>query len=303
MRPFGHIPGVVEGAVFASRAELSRGGVHAPLQAGISGGQDEGADSVVLSGGAYEDDEDFGDEVIYTGHGGRSQKTGEQVAAQTLTLGNLALARSCLTGLPVRLVRGVRRPSGAAGALLSPRAYRYDGLYRVAEFWREPGRSGHDVWRFRLLRLPPPTETLTSPSAVTEEAPVGRGPAPAAFPPRRVETVVQRIVRDTARGRRVKAWYDHTCQMCGERLETLAGPYAEAAHVRPLGRPHDGPDHESNLLCLCPNHHALFDLGGVGVADDLSLVNLPGRLHVLARHRLDRKHLRHHRKRFGLEID
>ena len=154
MRTFGHVAGYAEGATFASRGELSRSGVHAPLRAGISGGHDEGADSVVLTGGAYEDDEDFGDEVIYTGHGGRSQQTGAQVADRALTLGNLALARNCLSGLPVRLVRGVRRAQ--VSALASKLAYRYDGLYRVDGYWQEAGRSGHRVWRFRLVKLPPP---------------------------------------------------------------------------------------------------------------------------------------------------
>ena len=153
MRTFGHIAGFVESTVFASRAALSHSGVHAPLRAGISGGQDEGADSVVLTGGAYEDDEDFGDEVIYTGHGGRSQKTGAQVADQALALGNLALARNCLTSRPVRLVRGVR-PGARASALAPKLAYRYDGLYRVDDYWQETGRSGHQVWRFRLVKLP-----------------------------------------------------------------------------------------------------------------------------------------------------
>ena len=59
-RVFGEISGVPVGTVFASRKELSRAGVHRPTQAGISGAQDEGADSIVLSGG-YEDDTDFGD--------------------------------------------------------------------------------------------------------------------------------------------------------------------------------------------------------------------------------------------------
>ena len=68
-RIFGHIPGIQEGQTFANRIELSLARVHPPTQAGISGSQNEGADSIVLSGG-YEDDKDFGDVVIYTGHGG-----------------------------------------------------------------------------------------------------------------------------------------------------------------------------------------------------------------------------------------
>ena len=78
-RVFGAIAGVAEGAVFMSRAELSEAGVHRPLQAGISGSGNEGADSIVLSG-SYEDDQDLGDEIIYTGHGGRDPEAGRQIA-------------------------------------------------------------------------------------------------------------------------------------------------------------------------------------------------------------------------------
>jgi putative restriction endonuclease len=68
-RHFGDIADVHVGAVFASRAELAQARVHRPLVAGISGSGAEGADSIVLSGG-YEDDEDYGDLIVYTGHGG-----------------------------------------------------------------------------------------------------------------------------------------------------------------------------------------------------------------------------------------
>src|SRR4051794_39007349 len=77
-RVFGHIPGYPEGSHFESRVELSEAGVHRAPVAGISGSEREGADSIVLSGG-YEDDLDFGDEIVYTGHGGRDQETGRQV--------------------------------------------------------------------------------------------------------------------------------------------------------------------------------------------------------------------------------
>jgi hypothetical protein len=57
----------------------------------------------------------------------------------------------------------------------------------------------------------------------------------------RLETTVLRIVRDTEQARRIKELYDYKCQICGTRLEGLAGPYAEAAHIKPLGAPHRGP--------------------------------------------------------------
>src|SRR5665648_278714 len=83
--------------------ELSRAGGHRPTQAGIAGSQKAGADSIVVSGG-YEDDQDLGDLIIYTGHGGQDRDTGRQAGDQQLTHANLALARSCDEGLPVRVI-------------------------------------------------------------------------------------------------------------------------------------------------------------------------------------------------------
>ena len=122
-RVFGHIPGYPVGSYFESRAELSEARVHRPLVAGISGGEGEGADSIVLSGG-YEDDADFGDEIVHTGHGGRDQEIGRQVADQSFSRGNRALAYSSLNGLPVRVVRGSDHDSPHS----SSTGYRYDGL-------------------------------------------------------------------------------------------------------------------------------------------------------------------------------
>ncbi|WP_221233911.1 YDG/SRA domain-containing protein [Neolewinella aquimaris] len=68
-RLFGAIPGIIEGQTFENRVELSLSLVHRPRQAGISGSQAEGADSIVLSGG-YEDDLDLETVIVYTGHGG-----------------------------------------------------------------------------------------------------------------------------------------------------------------------------------------------------------------------------------------
>lgn len=62
------------------------------------------------------------------------------------------------------------------------------------------------------------------------------------YTPPRQETTVLRIVRDTKQALRLKTLYSHKCQVCGVRLEGLAGPYAEAAHIRPLGAPLNGPD-------------------------------------------------------------
>ena len=142
----GALPDVTVGTVFPNRKALREAGVHRPLQAGICGTGDKGAESIVLNGG-YEDDVDSMNEIVYTGHGGNDPGSGLQVADQTLTGTNLSLVRSCDWNLPVRVVRGWREPSG-----LGPKAgYRYDGLYRVVEYWEERGKSGFKIWRFRLV--------------------------------------------------------------------------------------------------------------------------------------------------------
>jgi predicted restriction endonuclease len=59
----------------------------------------------------------------------------------------------------------------------------------------------------------------------------------------------------------VKRTHAHRCQICGERLELKGGYYSEAHHVKPLGR--GGLDVTANIMCVCPNHHALLDHGAI----------------------------------------
>src|SRR5690606_9954482 len=83
-----------------------------------------------------------------------------------------------------------------------------------------------------------------------------------------------RVLRDTALARRIKADMDHTCQICGCRIILGDGsPYAEAHHVKPLGGPHNGPDHPGNIVCVCPNCHVKLDYGAIA-ADPLKLSNV-----------------------------
>jgi putative restriction endonuclease len=59
----------------------------------------------VLSGG-YEDNEDYGDVIVYTGHGSNDAQRGRHTADQEFHRGNKALALSMAAGLPVRVIRG-----------------------------------------------------------------------------------------------------------------------------------------------------------------------------------------------------
>lgn len=186
----------------------------------------------------------------------------------------------------MRVVRGFELNSPFA----PERGYRYDGLYFVDEVWEETGRSGFKVWRYRLRKDVP---TLPIALKSGEEAPT---------PPERRQVTTSRIVRDTEKSRKVKRLYDYTCQLCGTRLDTPAGPYAEGAHIKPLGVPHNGPDIEPNLLCLCPNHHVLFDDGAITLADDLTVIGLSTPKVLTTKHEVGTEYIRYHREHFGVLI-
>lgn len=288
-RVFGEIAGIHEGTVFARRSDAYAAGVHRANQAGIVGTGQDGAESIVVSGG-YEDDDDRGTEIIYTGHGGRGAN-GTQDADQTFDApGNAALRTSRWTGKPVRVLRGPHR-----GSRYAPQTgYRYDGLFRVEDAWLARGRSGFAVCRYRLVKVNAESMPV-EPTDVTLESP--SAPDGNSSPGRRTSTV-QRVIRSTDVADFVKNIYDHTCQACGTRLTVGTRGYSEGAHIRAVGRPHSGPDVPNNILYLCPNCHVLFDSGALIIANDLSIsVNGvdSGTLQTHPDHVINLDHLAYHR--------
>lgn len=284
---FGHIPGQPVGTFYPNRRALADAGVHPPLMQGIHGTAKDGADSIVVSGG-YADDEDHGDFVVYTGAGGNDPSTKRQIADQSMSQPNNAgLITSQLAGLPVRLTRGAHPGSAYA----PPRGFRYDGLFAVMSHWVDTGRHGFKIVRFRLEQIDggDPATTASEPSDAQTYA----------------TTTVVRRVRDSAQSRFVKGLYAGACQICGVQIPISGGRlYSEGAHIRPLGRPHVGPDHKSNILCLCPNHHAQLDNGGLVIDADLTVRSHPkagateviGKLTVRPGHRIDLANLEYLRE-------
>ncbi|MGW7364054.1 HNH endonuclease [Streptomyces sp. NPDC054841] len=127
-------------------------------------------------------------------------------------------------------------------------------------------------------------------------------------PASRRTVTLSRIVRDPELTATVKRLHGDHCQVCGLRLPTRFGTYSEAAHIRGLGRPHNGPDKLSNLLVLCPNHHVQFDALAIYVdtdgtvrttADDVSI----GELRQHSAHQINDAHLRYHRALCGRDYD
>jgi putative restriction endonuclease len=286
---FGTPRGVAVDQVFDDRRALHDAHMHRPLQAGISGTASEGADSIVLSGG-YSDDEDYGDSITYTGHGGRDQSSGRQTAHQSPDAsGNAGLITSRIQGLPVRVIRGSKWKSP-----FSPtHGYQFAGLYQVAHYWQEKGLDGFVVMRFQLERMRDAAfiDVIDQPQLSIEYA----------------TSTVSRRIRDTALARHVNALYKDECQVCGVGVPGVSGRvYSEGAHVRPLGRPHLGADSVDNVLCLCPNHHVQLDIGGMVILDDFTVAphrtSEPfGELRFNGKHRLDLTHVRYHRELWQLE--
>jgi putative restriction endonuclease len=262
--------------------DVRAAGLHAPTQNGISGTKLEGADSIVLSSG-YPDDQDFGDYIIYTGEGGQDGNRKQIADQRPESPGNAGLITSWVAGLPVRVVRGSRHKSPYS----PPSGYRYAGLFRVDSYWEQKRDDGFVVLRFRLDRLDDQDPYVANVPAEPDIA----------F----ATSTVTRRIRDTELTRQVKAMYDHSCQICQIRIAGIGGrPYAEGAHVRPLGNPHLGSDTLSNILCLCANHHVEFDIGGSYIADDLSVVNAAtgvpfAELRFVAEHELDIDNAQYHR--------
>lgn len=275
---------ILPGTIFANRIELANSRLHRQRQAGIAWTTLEGAYSIVLSGG-YEDDEDYGSVIIYTGEGGRDSNTGLQIADQELIKGNLALAKSKHAGKLVNVIRGYQHKSK-----YSPKAgYAYAGKYIITDYSSKIGKSGYIIYTFRLVSAEPDsTASLVAELPAAERRPY----------------LTQRIIRDTKQSQAVKELYDYTCQVCGLQINLpLGSKYAEGAHIRPLGEPHNGPDDKSNLLCLCPNHHVMFDnyTFSINPTDYTLIGDMHGNLLLRDGHDINTDHFKYHNNHYNIK--
>jgi putative restriction endonuclease len=294
---FGEIPGIEEGHWFEGRKEMMSTSFHRNWGAGIDGNGTDGTSAIVLSGG-YEDDMDLGDEIIYTGAGGNDANTGKQIEDQNWkNRGNAGLLVSMNKGLPVRVIRGYTHRSK-----FSPKSgYLYAGLYSVVDAWEEIGKSGYKICRFRLLysgknqeRKTPEEIELDYTDFEDVELDYNKREK------KRKEGTVIRIVRDTKIARGIKDLYNYECQVCSTAIKTKNGKYAEGAHIKPLGKPHNGDDNPDNILCLCPNHHVMLDKGSFSIKNNLELIGVEkGKLTIHSKHKLNETNLEYHRKTHG----
>ena len=279
---FGHIDNVKVGDVFDSRKALASAGIHNPLMSGISG-TGEGACSIVLSGG-YEDDVDDLNYILYTGQGGQDKSGGKQVSDQDFVKGNQGLLLSCKYNLPVRVTRGFQIKNGP------PTGYRYDGLYYVNKYERIIGQSGFLICRFHLTSENDiaKLETELQPNLKVDYK-----------RSERASIIVSRLKRNVKLSEQIKKIYNYKCQVCDVYLKTPTGGIAIGAHIKGLGRPHNGPDIIENMICLCPNHHEQFDDYGFYIDPNsyeiIGLDNFEGKkISINQKHHIESEFLDYH---------
>jgi len=100
---------------------------------------------------------------------------------------------------------------------------------------------------------------------------------------------IQVIIRNKKLVANIKRKHTNTCQICGARIQVRSGKfYSEVHHIQPLGQPHNGPDHESNMLCVCPNHHTLLDFFAIPL--DFATV-------TSKKHAINEKYVAYHNER------
>ena len=70
--------------------------------------------------------------------------------------------------------------------------------------------------------------------------------------------------------------------------------YAEVHHIRPLGGDHKGLDDESNMIVVCPTHHAYFDFGVPRFLSTKRVKIGNETFKLLSKHNLDKDNLDYH---------
>ena len=202
----------------------------------------------------------------------------------------LALVERRLMGEDVSLVQGLRRfyreelaidlrETQARGLMHRSSSVFNDYVQSIldtdflpnVEYWEARGLDQFLQWRndfYRARDIEAVDIEIEEEQAVEQVPPSGSDE-----PPGRREVRVNRVIRDSALSRFVKSLYLYRCQICRFTFRLDGGRrYAETHHIRPLGWKHHGIDKETNMIVLCPNHHAMMDLGAIAVHPDLLTV-------------------------------
>jgi len=97
----------------------------------------------------------------------------------------------------------------------------------------------------------------------------GFSDAPADFKRPIIEQLVRRPFREAAFSRQVKTAYANKCAFTGLEMRNGGGrSEVDAAHIKPVGDGHDGPDSVRNGLALSKTVHWMFDRGLLSIDRD-----------------------------------
>jgi putative restriction endonuclease len=101
-----------------------------------------------------------------------------------------------------------------------------------------------------------------------------------------LEQIVSRPFRDAAFTKRVRQVYNATCAVTGLQLINGGGHCEiEAAHIRPVGNNHKGPDSVRNGVALSRTVHWMFDRGIISLSDNYDILmakkKIPGQIRQL----------------------
>ena len=106
-----------------------------------------------------------------------------------------------------------------------------------------------------------------------EDADVTAAEEPETYARPVVEQLQFRPFRDAAFTRGVRAIYNFTCAMTGLSVINGGGrPEVEAAHIRPVGNDHHGPDSMRNGIALSRSIHWMFDRGLLSLTDGYEIL-------------------------------
>ncbi|WP_238029573.1 MULTISPECIES: HNH endonuclease [unclassified Photobacterium] len=53
-----------------------------------------------------------------------------------------------------------------------------------------------------------------------------------------------------------------------------------------------------NILCLCPNHHVMFDNGVFSISNNFTLIGIEGELRTTTKHEIGKQFLEYHRDHY-----
>lgn len=88
-----------------------------------------------------------------------------------------------------------------------------------------------------------------------------------------VEQLIRRPFREAAFSRQVKAAYGNRCAFTGLDMRNGGGrAEVDAAHIKPVGEGHNGPDSIRNGLALTKTVHWMFDRGLLSIDSDFKIL-------------------------------